>query len=162
MQLIKSPDPVLKQVAVDFDWQAFDAAELEIDMVKTMIDSGGIGLAANQVGLLQRVFAIRLKDQVPFCMFNPRVISASTEVDTSSEGCLSFPELWLDVKRPKTIDAEYFDRHGNKCTITLTGIDSRCFLHELDHLNGVCFTDIVSPLKLAFAKKKQQKRKRNG
>lgn len=161
MKLITSPNSVLKTKAVEWDFNKdTNAAELEVDMVKLMIDSNGIGLAANQVGLLKRVFAILLTDQVPFCMFNPRVISVSEEVELNGEGCLSFPDLWLEVKRPQTVEAEYFDRHGKECKITLTGIDARCFLHELDHLDGVCFTDKISQLKLAMAIKKQ--RKRNG
>ena len=80
--------------------------------------------------------------------------------EEQEEGCLSFPDLWLKVKRPKSITAEYFDRNGNKCIIELTGIDAKCFQHELDHLDGVCFTSKISPLKLALAIKKQ--RKHNG
>jgi peptide deformylase len=164
MQLVKAPNTILKSKAVD--WQFLsnqdyaNAKELEIDMVKLMFDSNGIGLAAQQVGLLFRVFAIRLKDQVPFCMFNPRVVSASEELDISEEGCLSFPDLFLDVKRPKTIEAAYLDSAGKECIITLSGIDARCFLHELDHLDGICFTDRISPLKLALAKKRQQKKRK--
>ena len=78
----------------------------------------------------------------------------------AEEGCLSFPNLWLAVKRPASINAKYLDRTGKECTIELKGIDARCFLHELDHLDGVCFTDKVSKLKLAMAIKKQ--RKHNG
>lgn len=161
MKLITSPNSVLKTKAVEWDFNTdTEAAALEVDMVKLMIDANGIGLAANQVGILKRVFAIRLADQVPFCMFNPKVITVSEEVQTGNEGCLSFPDLWLDINRPQTVEAEYFDRQGKECKITLTGIDARCFLHELDHLDGVCFTDRISQLKLAMAIKKQ--RKRNG
>ena len=161
MKLITSPNSVLKTKAVEWDFNTdTDAAALEVDMVKLMIDANGIGLAANQVGILKRVFAIRLTDQVPFCMFNPKVITVSKELQTGNEGCLSFPDLWLDINRPQTVEAEYFDRQGKECKITLTGIDARCFLHELDHLDGVCFTDKISQLKLAMAIKKQ--RKRNG
>jgi peptide deformylase len=95
-------------------------------------------------------------------MFNPKVISASEELFESEEGCLSFPDLWIPVKRPIKIEAGYVDKLGKDCIITLTGIDARCFLHELDHLDGICFIEKVSPLKLAMARKKQQKRKYNG
>ena len=161
MKLITNPNVVLKTKAVEWDFNTdLSAAALEVDMVKLMIDANGIGLAANQVGILKRVFAIRLTDQVPFCMFNPKVVSISETNQNGEEGCLSFPDLWLDIVRPQTIEAEYFDRQGKECKITLTGIDARCFLHELDHLDGVCFTDKISQLKLAMAIKKQ--RKRNG
>jgi peptide deformylase len=164
MQLIKHPNPILKQRAVHWDFEKDTGAEeLEVDMVQLMIESGGIGLAANQVGLLKRVFAIHLKDQVPFCMFNPYILYGDNDMISGNEGCLSFPDLFLNIPRHKNITAMYVDRQGNKRIIELTGIDARCFQHELDHLDGVCFIDNISPLKLALAKKKLlKKRKNNG
>lgn len=164
MKLVTSPNPILTQVATDWDFQVDgNGAELEKEMIEFMINKNGIGLAANQIGLLKRVFAIKLKNQEPLAMFNPTVVSSSDSDESAEEGCLSFPDLWLQVKRPSSIVSEYFDKDGNKCTITLSGLDCRCFLHELDHLNGVVFTDKVSQLKLAMAIKKQNKiRKRNG
>ena len=161
MQLIKHPNPILKQKAVPWDFETDTGAEaLEVDMVQLMIENNGIGLAANQVGLLKRVFAIRLKDQVPFCMFNPYILWGDKTMDSDEEGCLSFPDLFLKVPRHKSITAGYIDRQGNKRIIELTGIDSRCFQHELDHLDGVCFTEHISSLKLALSQKKLQKQKR--
>ena len=158
MKLVLAPNTVLKQRAEDWNFDVdTDAAELEVDMVMTMVTSKGIGLAANQVGILKRVFAIKLTDQVPFCMFNPVIIKHETELEDESEGCLSFPNLFLKVKRYSSITAEYFDRQGKKRIIELEGLDARCFQHELDHLDGVCFTDVISPLKLAMAVKKQRK-----
>ena len=163
MKLIKYPNLVLTQEAVEWDFENdISAEEVADQLIELMVASNGIGLAANQVGLLKRVFAIKLVDKEPIVMFNPRVISESADVVSHEEGCLSFPNLWLEIKRPRQIESEYFDKQGNSCTITLSGIDCRCFLHELDHLNGVCFTEKISPLKLALAKKKQQKRKYNG
>jgi peptide deformylase len=165
MKLVKFPDPVLKQIAVPWDFEKDpDAKDLEVDMVQLMINSNGIGLAGNQVGILKRVFAIHLKGQVPFCMFNPYILYGDNDMVESEEGCLSFPELFLKVPRHNNITVGYLDRQGNECIIQLTGIDSRCFQHELDHLDGVCFIDNISPLKLALAKKKLLKRKgkRNG
>jgi peptide deformylase len=160
MKLVKFPDPILKQKAVPWDFEKdLNAKELEVDMVQLMIESNGIGLAANQVGLLKRVFAIHLKDQVPFCMFNPGILVGDNAKVLGEEGCLSFPDLFLRVPRDNKITAMYLDRQGNKCIIELEGIDARCFQHELDHLDGVCFTDNISPLKLALAKKKLQKKK---
>jgi peptide deformylase len=164
MQLIKSPNPILKQQAVRWDFEKDTGAkDLEIDMVQLMVESNGIGLAANQVGLLKRVFAIHLKDQVPFCMFNPYILYGDNDMVKGLEGCLSFPELFFEVPRHKNITAGYIDRDGNKRIIELTGIDARCFQHELDHLDGVCYTEYISPLKLAMIKKKLlKKRKYNG
>jgi len=160
MKLVKFPDPILKQKAVPWDFEKdLNAKELEVDMVQLMIESNGIGLAANQVGLLKRVFAIHLKDQVPFCMFNPGILVGDNAKVLGKEGCLSFPDLFLRVPRDNKITAMYLDRQGNKRIIELEGIDARCFQHELDHLDGICFTDNISPLKLALAKKKLQKKK---
>lgn len=162
MKLILDPDPILKQRAEEWNFDVdTNAEELEKEMIEVMKTFKGAGLAANQVGLLKRVFVIKLKDQEhPFAMFNPTVVSQSEIIQGSEEGCLSFPNLWLDVQRPIQIESEYFDKNGNKCTITLKGFDAKCFLHELDHLNGQVFTDKVSQMKLMLARKKQ--RKQNG
>jgi len=156
------PDPILKQCAEDWDFAVDkNAGEVEAEMIRLMKIFKGIGISANQVGLLKRVFVLKLKDSTePFAMFNPTVISESKESQDSEEGCLSFPELWLGIKRPKEIEAVYLDKLGNECKIKLTGLDARCFLHELDHLNGVVFTEKVSQMKLILARKKQ--RKKNG
>lgn len=160
-KLVSSDDPVLKQVSEPWDFDKdINAAELEVDLVEAMVMNRGIGLAANQIGVAKRVFAIKLKDQVPFCMFNPTIASYSKDSVDSEEGCLSFPNLFLKVKRYSTVNVEYFDRTGQKCIMKLSGIDAKCFQHELDHLDGICFTSKISQLKLAMAIKKQ--RKRNG
>jgi peptide deformylase len=161
MQLIKHPNPILKLKALSWDFEKDTGAEaLEVSMVQLMVESGGIGLAANQVGLLKQVFAIHLKDQVPFCMFNPYILWGDNDMVLADEGCLSFPDLFLKIPRHNNITVGYVDRQGNKRIIELTGIDSRCFQHELDHLEGVCFVEHISPLKLALAKKKLIKKRK--
>ena len=161
LKLIKSPDPILTQTAEHWDFEKDqNAPALEIDMVQLMVVSQGRGLAANQVGLLKRVFAIHLTGQVPFCMFNPLILWGDNNMVIGEEGCLSFPELFLKVPRHNNITVRYVDRQNKDCIIELTGIDSRCFQHELDHLDGVCFIDNISPLKLSLAKKKLLKKKR--
>ena len=161
MKLVLDPNPILKQCAEPWNFGIDkNAEEVELEMIQLMESFNGIGLAGNQVGLLKRVFVIKLKDSSePFAVFNPTVISTSDELQDSEEGCLSFPDLWLGVKRPKKIEAAYLDKHGNECKITLSGIDARCFLHELDHLNGIVFTEKVSQMKLILARKKQRKNK---
>lgn len=163
MKLVTSSDPILLQRAEDWDFTVDNADVVESQLVEIMQSNGGIGLAANQVGLLKRVFVIKLStSDTPIVMFNPSVVNTSDNEQEGEEGCLSFPNLWLGIKRPYKIDSEYFDKQGNKCTITLAGIDARCFLHELDHLDGKVFTQKVSTMKLLLAQKKQLKRKRNG
>jgi len=146
------------------DWNFFedgDAKELEQKMIKFMLMNNGIGLAANQIGLTKRVFVIGSNNMLdfpkPFAVFNPRIIESSKETSVDKEGCLSYPGLWLTVKRPKMIRAEYQDSSGNTVIADIDGYVARCFQHELDHLNGVCFIDKVSPLKLQLAMKKLRK-----
>ncbi len=161
MNLITYPNDILKMAMPDFDFTSnINPINLEEDMIELMKSSRGIGLAANQVGIIGRVFVMQpqlLENKQPFALFNPRVLEINGEEVPGEEGCLSFPNLFINVKRPKEITVEYVDKNQNTCIIRLTGIDARCFLHELDHLNGTCFTDRVSKLKLDLALKKQRK-----
>lgn len=164
MNLITFPNDILKRSMPEFDFTSnINPVHLEEDMIELMLQSRGIGLSANQVGIEARMFVMQpqlLDDKRAFALFNPVLLEQSEEEIQGEEGCLSFPDLFLQVKRPKKIKVQYVDKHQNNCIIELTDIDARCFLHELDHLNGVCFTDKVSQLKLALALKKQ--RKKNG
>jgi peptide deformylase len=162
LELLKSNHPVLKQVATDWIFDHPDAladAEFMSDaMIKTMQINRGVGLAANQVGCLRRVFVMQPSNANAFALFNPKIVSVSEEMQNDKEGCLSFPDLWFDVERPNEVIAEYLDKAGIECKIKLTGLDARIFLHELEHLDGICFTSKISKLKLAMARKKQLKR----
>lgn len=165
MRLVVEPDPILKQVAQPWDFKVDQNPEqLEKEMIDIMKSFHGRGLAGNQVGLLKQVLTIQLEHHPdkpePFAMFNPQVVSIDNAEIDGDEGCLSFPNLWLKVKRSKAVTVEYFDKSEKSCIIELSGIDARCFLHELDHLNGIVFTDNVSQMKLLLARKKQ--RKNNG
>jgi peptide deformylase len=158
MNLVKDPDPILKQKAESWDFeQHVNAAVIEREMIETMKANNGIGLAANQVGLLRRVFVMRLQDGREMGFFNPTILVGDNADIHGEEGCLSFPNLWLKVKRSDKITAMYLDNTGKQCIIELNGIDSRCFQHELDHLDGITFTEYVSDLKLKIARKKQRK-----
>jgi len=166
MKLIKSPNSFLQKILPDFDFNnpIIDPLELEEQMIMLMAKENGIGLSANQVGIDARVFAMFPRNipeiHTPFALFNPKVIDASLELEDDEEGCLSFPGLFFKVKRPQSIIVEFLDRSNKSYILRLEGIDARCFLHELDHLNGICFTDRISKLKLDLAIKKQ--RKKNG
>jgi len=122
----------------------------------TMKLYGGIGLAANQCGVLERVFVIGTDDFVLTCI-NPKIINQSEELVKDNEGCLSFPGMFLKVERPKVINVEFYDEYGKQHNMTIEGVTARCFLHELDHLNGFTFTDKVGPVALRLAKQRQQK-----
>lgn len=124
-----------------------------------MVEEGGVGFAANQMGFLYRVFAMNIGESPTF-YYNPEVIEEGDEVITVEEGCLSFPGLFIKVKRPRSVTVRYQDRDGNVHTEELTDLASRCFQHELDHLDGVCFTDRVSKLSLEMARKRRAKNER--
>jgi peptide deformylase len=140
-----------------------DAVQLEYDMIEFMKASHGIGLAANQIGITKRVFVMGSDTHEgfpkPFALFNPRIIESSTEMVLDEEGCLSYPGLYLKIKRPSWVIAEYQDSKGNLNEIKIDGYLSKCFQHELDHLDGVCFVDKVSQMKLQLAMKKLRKLK---
>jgi peptide deformylase len=157
MKLIDSDDPILKQKSIQWDFiQHVNAAVIEREMLELMKSSRGIGLAANQIGLDRRVFVMKLRDGREMGFFNPTILNAQGD-QSGEEGCLSFPNLFLTVNRYKKITAMYLDNAGKRCIIELEDIDARCFQHELDHLDGVCFTDGISKLKLDRALAKQRK-----
>ncbi len=129
--------------------------EIAKRMEATMLRHGGLGLAANQIGLKLRMFVMTGID-VQVCI-NPSILSRSKEEKREREGCLTYPYLFLPITRPETITAQWFDVHGKVHTATYTGITATVFCHELDHLNGIVFTSLVGTLTLSMAKKKRDK-----
>lgn len=160
MKLIYSPDPWLQKKVEPFNFDTMDAEKIESEMIYTMLQEGGIGLSANQVGLDAQVFVIKpylLEDKTPFALFNPSIEQVTVNMLEEPEGCLSHPNLFLKIKRPRGVVVNYLDRDAKECKIELYDIDARCFLHEYDHLQGIEFTQRVSKLKLDIARKKQKK-----
>ena len=148
------------------DWQFGvdgDAEQLEKDMIEFMLANRGIGLAANQIGITKRVFVMGSNTipnfPPPFAVFNPKIKEASSELVLDEEGCLSYPGLFLKVKRPSWVVAEYQDSQGTVKEIRVDGYLNKCFQHEYDHLNGVCFVDRVSQMKLQLAMRRIRKNK---
>jgi len=139
-----------------------DSEKLQHDMINCMLENRGIGLAANQIDLTKRVFVMGAKDIIgfpqPFALYNPQIIDQSSNLVLDTEGCLSFPGLQLTIKRPEWVVVEYNDSQGNTKTYKADGYASKCVQHEIDHLNGICFVDIVSPLKLKLANNKLRKK----
>lgn len=154
----------LNTASSEWDWNVDDARSFSKQLIDTMIANQGIGLAANQVGVDRRVFAIGSEHmgyfKEPKAVFNPKILYVSEQQSLYKEGCLSFPDLWIDVKRPETLSVEYFDYNGDRQQADLAGLDARCFQHEYDHLDGVCFIDRVSKLKLQLAMKRMRKSKK--
>jgi peptide deformylase len=162
MEFKLGPHQSLIQRSEDWNFLTDQSAEqLEKSMIDFMIEANGIGLAANQIGIIKRVFVMGSNNipgfPVPFAIFNPRIVEASTEMITDQEGCLSYPGLFLTVKRPSWIVAEYQNAKGDTIEARFDGYLAKCFQHELDHLDGICFVDKVSPLKLNLAMKKLRK-----
>jgi peptide deformylase len=119
----------------------------------------GIGLAANQCGIRARVFVIGTGDRDDFKItcINPRVVKQSDNIVREREGCLSYPALSVTIGRPDNIDVEFTNEKGELVNMNLTGVTARCFLHELDHLNGVLMADRVGPTTMMMARDKQKK-----
>jgi peptide deformylase len=151
------PDPLLYQQLDPFDFTlGHDLSKIESKMIEIMTASGGIGISANQVGFDRQVIVIKPSGHDPFAMFNPEIIE-STEEQIDEEGCLSFPNLFLKIVRPNKVKVKYVDKHQKESIIELSGYDAKCLQHEIDHLNGICFVNRVSKLKLDIARKKQRK-----
>jgi peptide deformylase len=149
--------------------QAVDAAlrALVDDMFATMYEAPGIGLAAIQIGVAQRVVTMDLAKKEekpePLVFLNPEIVSSSDETSTYEEGCLSIPEYYEEVARPERIKVKYFDMDFKPQELDADGLLATCLQHEIDHLNGVLFIDHLSKLKRAMVMKKFKKAaKRSG
>ena len=166
MQIAPFQDDTLKQFKLK------DRNELAKIMYDTMTKYGGLGLSCNQVGLPYRMFVMgghpSIEEGKVRYVFNPLVNDVSKETIVFKEGCLSFPFLFLSIKRPKWVSIKYTDENNEEIEETLHSMSARIFQHENEHMNGYLFTDLVSKFKLDRAKKAQKKliketiRKRNG
>jgi peptide deformylase len=164
MEFKLGPHDTLIQKSEPWDFLVDGSGDaIEKAMCEFMIASNGIGLAANQIDIAKRVFVMGSRNisgfPEPFAVFNPRIVEASTEMVLDQEGCLSYPGLFLTVKRPSWIVAEYQNSHGDTIEAKFEGYLAKCFQHELDHLDGICFVDKVSQMKLNLAMKKLRKAK---
>lgn len=156
LTLLDDNDPFLRNPIALLDVSSADIEALKNlskRMHETRIHNKAIGLAANQVGLNVRMFVMGL-DFAEFTCINPEIISTNEEIVSITEGCLSFPSLLMKVKRPSEIRVKYLDLDLKEVECTFNGMISRCFQHELDHLNGIVFTERVSKLVLSMARKK--------
>lgn len=125
-------------------------------MKMTMTKYGGMGLSANQCGIMERVFVIGT-DQFQIACINPKVTAVSEEIKKDKEGCLSYPALYLTIGRPTWIEVEFYLETGELKQMRLDGLTARCFLHELDHLNGIKMTQHVGKLSAQMAEKRALK-----
>jgi peptide deformylase len=159
------PDPRLKKVCTPVSDLSDDLRALADDMLETMYDAPGIGLAAPQVGALDRLIVLDcVKDEGaaprPMVMFNPEVIAASDETGVYEEGCLSIPDQYAEVTRPTEVTVRWIDRDGTEQQDNFGGLWATCVQHEIDHLNGKLFIDHLKPLRRQMITRKMQKLKR--
>lgn len=169
LPIIEAPDPRLKTVSTPVE--TFDEAlqTLIDDMFETMYDAPGIGLAAIQVGVPKRLLVMDLQEKneetgatirEPRVFINPEILQTSEEMSVYNEGCLSVPDQYADVERPKTVRARWLDRDGKRHEQELDEMLATCLQHEMDHLEGILFIDHLSKLKRDMVLKKLQKARR--
>jgi peptide deformylase len=166
LKLIGETDPILRKRCVEWDFKSSaDITILVRALLRLKREYGGIGLAANQIGVPYRCFVMGNESDKHWVCINPEIISRSGKIEKEPEGCLSFPNLVLDIERSSVILVRYSTETGETVEEELTGIWAKCFQHELDHLDGICFDTRVSKLALGMALRKRakaEKRKRNG
>jgi peptide deformylase len=161
LKLVASTDPILKtNITEDTEGVAgWNLPQIIEQLHETRKANRALGLAANQVGIPLRIFVMG-NDFCEFTCINPEIIEQSESRIIETEGCLSFPGLVLKVSRAAEIKVRYRDADFKEVECVFTGLFARCFQHELDHLNGITFTDRVTKLVLAMARKKQAQARR--
>src|SRR5438552_14240103 len=150
-EIIKLPDPMLRQVSEPVSKVTDETRRIMDDMLDTMYDAPGIGLAAIQIGIPQRLMVVDLakegEEKQPIFFVNPEITWASEEQSDYEEGCLSIPEFFDMVSRPKEVKISFLNRAGEAQEMHCSGILATCVQHEIDHLNDVLLSDYLSKLK---------------
>jgi len=156
--LVLLPDPVLRKTSEPVERVDDDLRQLADDMLETMYDAPGIGLAAVQIGVLRRLLVIDCskeeEEKAPMVFINPSIVDRSDDRAVYEEGCLSIPDYYAEVERPAEVTVDYVDRDGQEQRIEANGLLATCLQHEIDHLNGVLFIDHISKLKRDMVVKK--------
>jgi peptide deformylase len=156
--LVSEADDILHKPSITVTDDEFknDSAELKpiaALLIKTLYEQQALGVSACQIGVDKSMFVMDVDQKLKVCI-NPYIVAAVSDMVIDREGCLSFPGLYLKVKRPASVIVKYKDIDGREVTEQLDGLEARVWLHEYDHLQGICFTDRVSKLSLDMAKKK--------
>ncbi len=158
------PDPRLKKLCDPVSQITPDLVRLARDMLETMYDAPGIGLAAPQVGVMKRLLVMdcmKAPDAPrPLILFNPEITWTSADLTTYEEGCLSIPEQYAEIQRPDKATVRWTDETGTGHEETFEGLWATCVQHEVDHLNGKLFIDYLGPLKRQMITRKMEKLKR--
>ena len=160
--IITEPNEILRQVSKPVSSVGNEERKLMDDMLETMYAANGIGLAAIQIGIPKRIIVMDIsKDgkKNPMYFVNPKINNKDTEKTTYEEGCLSVPDYFAEVDRPKYCEVEYLDYNGESKVLEADGLLATCIQHEMDHLEGILFIDYLSKLKKTMIVKKLSKRK---
>ena len=157
-KLIEAENPIMK-VRLSGCSPDLDRDDVEEKLLDSMKNYNGIGLSANQIGIMERVFVMYsdVKKRETITCFNPEIVTKSDTEILMEEGCLTYPGLWLKVKRPDGIEVQYEDKSGEIQHQAMFGLECRIFLHEYDHMEGTDFTKKVSKIRLDRAKKRLSK-----
>jgi len=162
-KILTEPDPFLRQISQEVERVDEVIRKLMDDMLETMYEAPGIGLAAIQIGVPKRVIVIDLskkEEKTPLCFVNPKAIVKSKNNSTYEEGCLSVPGQFAEVDRPNECHVSYLDYNGQKRELKAKGLLATCIQHEMDHLEGILFIDYLSKLKKNYIVKKLSKQKK--
>ena len=164
MEILLVPNELLRQKANRLINITSEDIKIANQMMETMIKAPGVGLAANQVGILKQIITINFEDKendkrANYILFNPSIIEYSEEKVIMEEGCLSLPEQYADIERPKKIFLEYIDENEKHIKKEIDGYEARILQHEIDHLSGILFVDYLSSLKRNIIIKKVKKLK---
>lgn len=151
LDIITIPDPLLRTKSAEIERIDDELVKFTEDMLETMYDAPGIGLAAVQVAIPRRVLVIDIaredEEKNPYVMINPKILHKGDEMRSYEEGCLSIPKIYAEIERPDKIEVEYLDANGDKQHLRADGLLSTVIQHEVDHLDGMLFIDYLSKLK---------------
>ena len=161
--IITEPNKISRQKSIEVESVGKEEQKLMDDMLDTMYDANGIGLAAIQIGVPKRIIVMDIakneEKRSPLYFVNPVIKNKNSELSTYEEGCLSVPNYFAEIDRPKKCDVEYLDYNGEKKILNAEGLLATCIQHEMDHLEGVLFIDYLSKLKKTMIIKKLSKQK---
>ena len=165
LPIITLPDPVLRKVSAPVERVDDELRALMDDMLETMYAAPGVGLAAIQVGVPRRVLVVDVAEEgeepAPFCLVNPEIVTLGPEMRVHEEGCLSIPEVRVEIERPSTLTVRYVDREGQLSELSADGLLATALQHEINHLDGKLIIDFLSALKRDMVVRKFKKQARS-
>ena len=166
-EILIVPHPLLRQKSKPLKKVTKEDVELSKNMTNIMKKAPGVGLAANQIGILKQIITVHIQDKEKeiekiYALFNPRIVNASKELIVMEEGCLSLPKQFANIERPQSVTVSYLNESNKAVEEKKEGLEARILQHEIDHLSGKLFVDYLSPLKRNKLIKKVQKLKKMG